>query len=240
MPTIHTSDTPADLLAGWLEALAKEAVAKRGAFSLALPGGSVATTCFPRLAKADVDWSRTHFFWGDERAVPPDDADSNFRVAKETWLDAIHDRWPPIHRMEADRADLDAARDEYEETLRTVAPDGLDLALLGVGPDGHVCSLFPGHALLEERSRWVATITDSPKPPPTRLTLTLGALFAARTVVVVALGAGKAEMIASALEPSSMLPVALVLRGARDARLLVDPPAAARISGADGTPAPRG
>lgn len=224
---MHVAAAPAEALAAWLEPLARRAIAERGAFSLALPGGSVATTCFPRLATADVDWSGTHFFWGDERAVPPSHADSNFRAAEESWLAAIAERRPHVHRMEAERADLEAARDDYERTLRAVAPGGLDLALLGVGPDGHVCSLFAGHPLLDERARWVAAITDSPKPPPVRLTLTLPALRAARTVVVVALGAGKAEMIAAAVEdPTSALPVAMVLRGAKDARLLLDPPAA--------------
>lgn len=222
---VTTSETPADVLAEWLVTSAQHAIQDRGAFSIALPGGSVATTCFPRLARAHVEWARTHFFWGDERAVPPDHADSNYRAAKETWLDRIEGA--RIHRMEAERADLEAERASYERELRNV---GLDLALLGVGPDGHVCSLFPGHVLLDETERWVATITDSPKPPPTRLTLTLPALFAATTVVVVALGAGKAEMIASALGPSSSLPVALALRGAKDVRLLLDPPAAARLA----------
>lgn len=222
---ITTSESPAEVLAAWVEDAARAAIEDRGAFSIALPGGSVATTCFPRLATASIDWHRTHFFWGDERAVPPEHTDSNFRVAKETWLDRIEGA--RIHRMEAERPDLQAERASYERELRNV---GLDLALLGVGPDGHVCSLFPGHALLDETEKWVATITDSPKPPPTRLTLTMPALAAAKTVVVVALGAGKAEMIASALEPSSSLPVALALRGARDARLLLDPPAAARLA----------
>lgn len=230
-PTIHIADAPAETLAGWLETLAARAITERGVFCLALPGGSVATTCFPRLARADVDWSRTHFFWGDERAVPPEHADSNYRVAKETWLDAIAERAPHVHRMEAERTDLEAARDDCEHALREVAPAGLDLALLGVGPDGHVCSLFPGHALLGETERWVAAITDSPKPPPVRLTLTLPALRAASTVVVVALGAGKAEMIERAVrDPTSALPVAIVLRGAPDARLLLDPPAALHLS----------
>ena len=101
-----------------------------------------------------------------------------------------------VHRMPADAPDLTEAAGVYERTLREVTEgQGLDFVLAGLGPDGHLCSLFPGHALLEERVRWVLAITDSPKPPPARLTLTMPALAAARELVVMAVGASKADVV---------------------------------------------
>ena len=135
--------------------------------------------------------------------------------------------------MRADDDDKDAAARAYESILveHAGSPPALDVALLGVGPDGHVCSLFPGHRLLQEEIRLVAPISDSPKPPPQRLTLTLPALAAARLLVVAVFGAAKARVMREALEdPASRLPVALVLRGATQALLLLDPPAAGRAA----------
>src|SRR4029079_607548 len=117
-------------------------------------------------------------------------------------------------------ADLDAAAGSYAaEMTRVLGPrPALDYALLGVGPDGHVCSLFPGPAGLRETARWAIAVHDSPKPPPGRLTLTLPALALAETVAVVALGEAKADIIREALEnEDSVLPVAQVTRAARHA-----------------------
>jgi 6-phosphogluconolactonase len=217
-----------------VEALAAEAFGKRGRFTIALPGGSVATTFLPPLAQARVDWARADFFWGDERAVPRDHADSNFGLAWSLWLGQAGFAADHLHPMPADDADLDAAARAYESVLtkHTGSPPTLDLALLGVGPDGHVCSLFPGHPLLEERTRVVAPIRDSPKPPPARLTLTLPALAAARLLVVAAFGGAKAAVMREALEdPSSRLPVALAVRSAPRTLVLLDPAAAGRHPG---------
>jgi 6-phosphogluconolactonase len=201
-------------------------------FSVALPGGSVATTFFPSLAHASVNWSRTDFFWGDERAVPPDHLDSNYRVAQSLWLGPA--RVPPerIHRMVGEAPDLRREAEAQAAVLERVAgsPPRLDLVLLGVGPDGHVCSLFPGHPLLAERTRLVAVVEDSPKPPPRRLTLTMPVLTRASLVIVVALGRGKAEIVREALEdPGSALPLALVARESRRALFLLDEEAAALL-----------
>jgi 6-phosphogluconolactonase len=231
-----TVDKPSDLaetLARRFEEEERRGLAARGFFSVALPGGSVATTFFPRLSQAAVDWSRIHFFWGDERAVPPSDPESNFGAARSLWLDPAGIRASQIHRMEADAADLDAAARAYADTMMLVlgVPPRLDLVILGVGPDGHVCSLFPGHPLLLEESRSVAVVLDSPKPPPRRLTLTLPVLAAAELVVVAALGRGKAEIVREAAEePSSALPVAQVARRARRCLFLLDSEAASRLA----------
>jgi 6-phosphogluconolactonase len=223
----------ADALAARFEEEGRRALAARGAFTVALPGGSVATTFFPRLARAGVDWSRTDFFWGDERAVPPAHPESNYGVARALWLDPAGVPADGIHRMEADAPDPARAAAEYEAILerRAGRPPRLDLVLLGVGPDGHVCSLFPGHPLLGERERWVAVVEDSPKPPSRRLTLTLPALAAARLVIVAVLGRGKAEAVRAALEDAaSALPLALVARQAAQAWFLLDPEAARNLS----------
>ncbi len=215
-----------------------EAFAERGRFALALAGGSVAQAFLPALARAAVDWKRTDFFWGDERAVPPDHPDSNYGLARALWLKEAGIPAERIHRMPAEvgadgGADtgLDAAARDYEAEMRNRlgTPPALDVVLLGVGPDGHVCSLFPGHPLLDEKARFVVAVTDSPKPPPRRLTLTLPALAAARLLVVAAFGAAKAAVMREALEdPASRFPVALALRQAKQALVLLDPAAAGR------------
>jgi 6-phosphogluconolactonase len=220
-------DAPADALVAMLVSRAREAIARAGTFSLALPGGSVATTCLPRLAEADLDWSAVHLFWGDERAVAPDHPDSNFGLAKRLLVDRVPIDASHVHRMRAEALDLAEAAAAYEAVLRGRT---LDAALLGVGPDGHVCSLFPGDALLDEDTRWVAVIERSPKPPPRRLTLTLPALGAAGAVIVVATGEGKAPVIREAVEDvRSRLPLALALRRARTATVLLDPGAASHL-----------
>jgi 6-phosphogluconolactonase len=211
------------------EAEAGRALAARGSFRVALPGGSVATTFFPALSRASVDWSRTDFFWGDERAVPPAHPDSNYGAARSLWLDPAGVPEGRVHRMVGEATNLEREAEAHAAVLERVAgtPPRLDLVLLGVGPDGHICSLFMGHPVLAERSRWVAVVEDSPKPPPRRLTLTMPVLVAAESVIVVALGGAKAEIVRDALEdPSSPLPVAMLAREARRTLFLLDPDAA--------------
>ena len=215
-------------LARRLELEADVAFNARGRFAIALPGGSVATAFFPRLAAARVDWGRADFFWVDERAVPPDHPDSNHGLAWSLWLGHADLDPARVHRMPADAPDLDAAALDHEAEMTAMLgiPPRLDVAILGVGPDGHVCSLFPGHAPLRERRAFVAAVVDSPKPPPRRLTLTLPALHAARLVVLAAFGSAKASVVRDVLaNDASPLPAALALRGASSALVLVDPPA---------------
>ena len=197
-----------------LQRVAHEALEQRGAFHLAVPGGSVATLIFPAFAEAPLDWSRTHVWWVDERMVPLSHPDSNYKAAQELWLSKVPAVAHPFH-----------SASEYEAKM----PRPLDLALLGVGPDGHVASLFPGHPGLEETARRAFRLDDSPKPPPKRLTLSLPEICSAREVWVVVTGAAKAEMITSALQPDSPLPVARVLREAAHVRLWLDPAAAANL-----------
>ena len=215
----------ADELSALLVRRGRRAQERRGRFALALSGGSVATVLFPALARLTFDWTRVDFFWCDERAVPPSHEDSNYALARRLWLEPAGVPAERIHRMEAEGRDLGAAAAAYGEVLEQTLGDRgrLDLVLLGVGPDGHVASLFPGHAALEEDDLAVLPIEDSPKPPPRRLTLTLPVLAAARLVVVAAFGAAKADVVREALhDPGSALPLALVVHRARRVVFLLD------------------
>jgi 6-phosphogluconolactonase len=228
---VDKPDALARRLVERLERAFGSALANRNRFALALPGGSVATSFFPALSAADVDWTQADFFWGDERAVVPEDPESNFGLARSLWLEPRNVPDRRIHRMHAEEADLERAAADYarEMVRRLGEPPRLDLALLGMGPDGHVCSLFPGHPLLHEEKRWVAPVLDSPKPPPRRLTLTMPVLATADLVVVAALGEAKAEALRRALgEPDSSLPVAIATRRAKEVVFFVDE-AAARL-----------
>lgn len=200
--------------------------------TLAVPGGSVAEQFFPALTAAALDWAFVHLFWCDERAVPPDHPDSNYRIAAEQLLGRAPIPERNVHRMKAESGDLERAAVEYEEELRNVAGARarVDIALVGVGPDGHVCSLFPSHPALEEQTRRVLPIYDSPKPPPRRLTLTLPALAGA-FVAIAAFGESKTAVIREAVEnPLSALPVARVARHAKHALFLLDSAAAGELT----------
>jgi 6-phosphogluconolactonase len=225
-------DAPAALarvFADRFAAAARAAIAARGRFSCALPGGSVAEMFFPVLARAAVIWDRVEFFWGDERTVGPDDPDSNYGLAKRLLLDTVAADPQRIHRIVGEGGDLETAARSYEaEMVRTLGdPPRIDLVVLGVGPEGHVCSLFPGHPLLRERRRQVAAITDSPKPPPRRITFTMLPLEQAGMICVAGFGDSKAQAIrATVEEPDSQMPVALAVRATPRALILVDPAAA--------------
>jgi 6-phosphogluconolactonase len=225
-------DTPASLaerLAAQVADEGRRALASRGRFAVALPGGSVAEAFFPRLTREPFDWSRVDFFWTDERAVPVTDPQSNYGLAHALWLAPAGVPAHRVHRLEADNADLEAAALRAERDLLDCLgqPPRLDTVLVGVGPDGHICSLFPGHKLLDEERRWVGVETGAPKPPPRRLTLTLPALAAARLIIVAAFGSEKAKVMRVALhDPESTLPVARALRRAGRALVLLDEAAA--------------
>lgn len=141
--------------------------------------------------------------------MPVADLASNYGLARELWLDPAAVPPDRIHRLESDAADLDAAAARAElDLVRCLGrPPRLDVVLLGVGADGHVCSLFPGHALLDEEQKWIGVETAAPAPPPRRLTLRLPALAAAELIVVAAFGDTKAGVVHAALRDP--------LRGAR-------------------------
>jgi 6-phosphogluconolactonase len=208
------------------EGAARASLAERGSFSMAIPGGSAAELLLPGLVGAAIDWNRISVFWVDERMVPPEHADSNFRAARSVWLDKVP--LPPqrVHRMRGEDPDPAHAAADYAKLL----PAHLDLVLLGVGADGHVASLFPGHLLLRAWDRDVATLDNAPKPPARRMTLTLKTLTAARRIVVFATGSTKSAAIADAIRnEDSELPVALATLGSAPVTFLLDPEAAAGL-----------
>lgn len=188
---------------------AREALAARGRFSVALSGGSTPKPLYQRLAaeplRSQVDWQRVEIFWGDERCVPPDSHDSNYRMAHEAMLAHLPIPKEQIHRMEAERSDRDAAARDYEAVLARVfqvpvggEPPALDLLLMGMGAEGHTASLFPYTKALEETTRWV-TINFVPKLNAERMTMTRPILNRGREVLYLVAGADKAEALAEVL-----------------------------------------
>jgi 6-phosphogluconolactonase len=212
--------------AEWLEAEILASIRARGRCALALAGGRTPEPVYRELAQAaDVDWSRVSVFFGDERAVPPDDAESNYRMVRAALLSRVPIPAARVHRMEAERADRDLAAREYERLL----PAALDILVLGVGPDGHTASLFPGSAALDARRRLVVPVIGT-KPPAERLTITPPVIEAAQRVAVLVTGADKAAVVARALEgllAPREVPAQLARRGA----WFVDRAAAGRLAG---------
>lgn len=242
---IRVLTTPQDLFAAAAEEVlrdAEEAVRERGRFTIALSGGSTPKSLFHLLAtnaRAALPWDRMYFFWGDERHVPPTDPDSNYRMADETMLSKVPVPAGNVFRVAAENPDASAAAEAYEQTLRKffqLQPDGVprfDLILLGMGPDGHTASLFPGTAALQEKSRLVvANWVDKLKTH--RLSLTLPVLNAARCVSFLVSGTDKAAMLKTVLEenvPGEQYPAKLVAPS--DGRLIwfLDRAAASALSG---------
>ena len=183
------------LAASLVSSRGRAAITERGVFRFALPGGRSPRALLQRLVATTkerperLDWARVEVFFVDERALPPEDPESNFHMVNETLLKPLGPAAPRVHRMRADAADLDAAAAEYAALLETP----LDLAILGIGEDGHVASLFPGSPWLEEREARVAIVRASPKPPPVRLTVLPRVLAEAGAVIGLAIGADKSE-----------------------------------------------
>jgi 6-phosphogluconolactonase len=212
--------------AEWLEAEILASIRARGRCALALAGGRTPEPVYRELAQAaDVDWSRVSVFFGDERAVPPDDAESNYRMVRAALLSRVPIPAARVHRMEAERADRDLAAREYERLL----PAALDILVLGVGPDGHTASLFPGSAALDERRRLVVPVVGT-KPPAERLTITPPVIEAAQRVAVLVTGADKAAVVARALE-GPLAPREVPAQLARRGAWFVDRAAAGRLAG---------
>jgi 6-phosphogluconolactonase len=239
------SDTLARAVAARLAERAAAAVAAAGSASVVLTGGGIGTKVLTALAAAPVrdaiDWSRLDIWWGDERFVPAGDPERNETGARAALLDHVGVDPGRVHPMAAsdgpDGDDPDAAAARYAAELRAAARPAdpgavpsFDVLMLGIGPEGHVASLFPELPAVHETERSVVAVRDSPKPPPTRLSLTFPALQAAREVWILASGVEKADAVALALAGSDPARVpAAGARGREQTLFLLDAAAAARV-----------
>lgn len=203
-------------VAEWMTALA---LAARGPYRVSLSGGSTPKALYQLLASDAFDgrfpWERVHWYWGDERFVPYDHPDSNFRMAWEAMLAKAPIPPENINPVPTD-GDPDAAAARYELTLQTAygataldpARPLFDLTLLGLGSDGHTASLLPGEAVLEERRRWVAAVSHG--RPEVRITLTYPAIESSRQVAFLVAGQEKASIVAAIRGGGSQVPAALI------------------------------
>lgn len=218
------------------------AVAARGIGHVALSGGTTPARTYELLARDPEQWSGSEIWFADERCVEPRDELSNYRLAADTLLRGADIPLQGVHRMEGEAGPEEGAR-RYAEALRErvatdPAPNGrnalpvLDLILLGIGPDGHIASLFPDAAALDaDESALCLGVLDSPKPPPERISLGLGVLRAARRCLLLATGASKADAVTAMLaEPSRHVPASL-LRRERLTVILDDAAAGDRLRG---------
>lgn len=190
-------------------------------FNTALAGGRITRKFFNAIvAQAKnrrVIFDSVHFFWGDERCVPPSDPESNFALAKECLLEPLQISESRIHRIRGELPPDQAAREAEAELKRAVPVDPaglpiLDLALLGMGEDGHVASLFPGEPEEVIRSPAIYRPVVASKPPPNRVTISDAALAAAGQVWVLASGAGKEQALSDSLHPTGTTPLARLLQ----------------------------
>uniref|UniRef100_A0ACD5YDF2 Uncharacterized protein n=1 Tax=Avena sativa TaxID=4498 RepID=A0ACD5YDF2_AVESA len=226
--TFDTEEDVAVSLAKYTAELSAKFVAERGAFTAVLSGGTLIET-LRKLAEPPyletVDWSKWHVFWVDERVVPKDHADSNYKLAYDGLLSKVPIPAGQVYAIN-DALSAEGAADDYETILRQLVKNGVlamsaatgfpkfDVMLLGMGPDGHIASLFPGHPLVNEKQKWVTHITDSPKPPPERITFTFPVINSSAYVAMVVIGAGKAGAVQKALsdkKTSDLLPVEMAV-----------------------------
>lgn len=213
------------------------AAAVRAGGHIALSGGSTPKAAHERVAEMALDWSHTQLWFGDDRAVGPEHEHSNFLMARESLFDRIQGAPAQVHRIEGERGH-EAAAAEYERKLAATfgagAPPRMDLLLLGLGPDAHTASLFPGDDALAERERTVVGVpTPGMAPLVSRVTLTLPVLNAAREVVFLISGEDKAEAVARAFgdAPDPSAPAGLVSPDPGSLTVLLDPAAASLLEG---------
>jgi 6-phosphogluconolactonase len=220
LTTCADAEGAAERAAGEIARRLQGAREERGAAHLALSGGSTPARTYELLRAAIEDWRQIHVWFADERCVGPDDEESNYKLARETLLDGASGlEQACVHRMLGELGPEQGA-ERYAVELRANAPlhdelAVLDVIVLGIGPDGHIASLFPGAPTLDVQAPALCLgVHDSPKPPPERITLTLPMLHAARRCVLLATGSSKADAVDAMLaEPSHHVPASLLRRG---------------------------
>jgi len=239
-PDVRIFPDPPALFQGATEEFVKQAAAatqSRGKFVVSLAGGSTPKGLFNVLAaRQDLPWDKIYVFFGDERHVPPDDPESNYRMARESLLSKVPIPAEHVFRIPAEDPDAHHAAENYEQTLRKffVSPafPRFDLILLGMGPDGHTASLFPGGKALEEKSRWV--VADWVEKFKTdRITLTLPVLNNAAAVMFLVSGSDKAATLKEVLQgkqPAERFPSKLIQPAEGTPIWMVDDEAAAALT----------
>ncbi|XP_054796280.1 probable 6-phosphogluconolactonase 4, chloroplastic [Prosopis cineraria] len=226
---VFEKDGLAVSLANYIADLSNKFTKEKGSFTVVLSGGTlidnIRKLVEPPLVNS-IDWSKWHVFWLDERVVPKTHEDSNYKLAYDGFLSKVPIPSGNVYAIN-DTLPAEGAADDYEACLRRLVESNVlavssssgfpkfDLMLLGMGPDGHVASLFPGHPLVRENQRWVTFIKDSPKPPPERITFTFPVINSSDYIamVVTSTGAGEEHAVHTALratENSDKLPVELV------------------------------
>ncbi len=198
--------------AAYIYSASQQAIQTHGRFLLALSGGSTPKSLYQTLASPEwrgrFDWPNILFLFGDERCIPPDHPESNFKMAQATLFQPLNIQADHIFRMKGEHENPIAAAEEYEAELRTMthcaAPHlpTIDLVLLGLGEDGHTASLFPGTAAVQERNK-VVTVGQAPTGVRSRITLTLGVLNHAAVILFLVTGQGKASMVRRIVKPES-------------------------------------
>jgi 6-phosphogluconolactonase len=222
LTTCPDPETVAARAAAHVERQLQRAVNDRGTAHLALSGGTTPGRTYELLAAGEGDWTGVQIWFADERCVPPDDEQSNYRLVAETLLAPAGIPADQVHRMEGELGPEEGAGHYARELLEHAprepsgppGPPVLDLVVLGIGPDGHVASLFPGApALSAGEDALCLPVHDSPKPPPERITLSLAVLRAARGCLLLATGASKADAVNAMLgEPTPHVPASLLRR----------------------------
>jgi 6-phosphogluconolactonase len=219
---ICIDDDPAAVVAGMLASSARDGG------HVVLTGGSTPAIAYELAAKRQPDWSRTELWWGDERCVAPDDERSNYGMAKRTLLDNLDVQPAAVHRMKGELG-REAGAEDYDRELGDLAR--FDFLLLGLGPDGHIASLYPDQPTLDESERRVLGAEAHLEPFVDRITLTLPMLRAARAIVFLVAGEDKAEACARAFAgpPSRSTPASLVRAVSGTTTAVLDPAAAAKL-----------
>jgi 6-phosphogluconolactonase len=225
-PSVHVVDDPAAEVG---ELIAEQA--RRGG-AIVLTGGRTPGKAYERAASLQPDWSGASVWWGDERCVPPDDENSNYALAKATLLDRLAEEPGEVHRIRGELQPADAAG-EYDRELEDV---DLDLLLLGLGPDGHVASLFPGSPQLHVHDARATSGPPGLEPWVDRVTMTLPTLLSARRIVFLVTGEAKAEAVAQAFagEITEDVPASLLRRGEAPIDVYLDIPAAMKLDNRQG------